>query len=240
MEIDVIHFRAGDLPEPDAARAIVVIDVLRATTVIAAALANGAREILAVAQIEDALQLAARSAEPVLLGGEAHNAKIPGFDAGNSPLEYGPERVAGRRIVLRTTNGTRALDAVAGAPLVFCAAFANLGAVARALLARAPGAVTLVCAGQDGTFSLEDFLCAGALVERLEGGPSDPQDGAIAARQAYVASRERLRAVVESGSHARALIGMGLQDDVTFALHTDRYDVVPALEDGRLVAASPA
>jgi len=219
------------------AGAFVVIDVLRATTAIVCALAHGAREIVPVADIEAARRVAG-SLQDVLLGGEEHNTRIPGFDLGNSPREY-DDRVRGKAIVLRTTNGTRALDALRDEAPVWCGAFANASAVARALREPAVETVTLVCAGQAGEFSLEDFACAGALIDLVEGHREVIcDDEVLAARELFRGHRDDLAALLHRGNHARSLQRAGFGPDIDFAAAIDRYDVLPTLSGGRVAAAA--
>jgi 2-phosphosulfolactate phosphatase len=228
----VVHF---DRLVERAVGAFVVIDVLRATTAIVCALANGAREIVPVAAVEAARERAASLG--ALLGGEENNAKIEGFDFGNSPREY-DERVRDRTIVLRTTNGTRALEALRGEAPVVCGAFANLSSVVRALGDPSIATVTLVCAGQAGEFSLEDFACAGAIVDGLEGlREVRCDDEAIAARELFRARRHDLAALLHLGNHARSLQRAGYAGDIDFAAQIDRYDVLPTLSGDSVAAA---
>ena len=217
----------------------IVIDVLRATTVIACALANGAREIIPVEDPDEARALAAQTTPRALLGGEFENLRIEGFDFGNSPREYLPERVRDARIILRTTNGTRALVASKGASYVWCAALANVGAVIHKLSTEPVDRVTLVCAGQNGTFSLEDFVCAGAIVAGVSARKStSPDDAAIAAAVLFTAHENSLESLLRRGNHAQALVQSGMEDDIPFAAQVDRCDLVPVYEDGRIVACA--
>ena len=227
------------MPDPPAThRAVIVIDVLRATTVIVCALANGAREVIPVAGVDAARDLA-KSRGGALLGGEERNERIPGFDFGNSPQEY-DARVREKTVVLRTTNGTRALQAFRGVSPVWCGAFANASAIVRALARPAVSSATLVCAGQAGEFSLEDFVCAGALVDGIGSlRETHGDDEAIAARELFRANRGALAALLEQGNHALALRRAGFGSDIPFAAKLDRYDVLPALEDGAVVASPP-
>jgi phosphosulfolactate phosphohydrolase-like enzyme len=147
--------------------AVVVIDVLRATTTVVRALENGASAIIPCLEPDDAIAVRARiGRDRVLLGGERGNTRISGFDLDNSPASYGPDVVDGKTIAFTTTNGTRALQRVghAGATAVFCGALTNRGAVVAALLASDAREALLVCAGHEGEFSLEDYICAGAIV----------------------------------------------------------------------------
>ena len=144
----------------------VVIDVLRATSTIVAAVAAGAQAIYPVVSIEDALKLAASlGRDQALLTGERQGLKVDGFDLGNSPREFTPDTVGGKRIVMTTTNGTRALVAAGGADRVLVGSFLNLAAVAAevAYVER----LAIVCSGRDGRFAIDDALCAGMLLARL-------------------------------------------------------------------------
>ena len=147
----------------------VVLDVVRASTTIVTALAGGARAVVPVATPRgrpSARPRLGRGAGP--RRGRARRERRPsGFDCGNSPAEYTPERVAGRTVVFTTTNGTRALLALTGARRVSVGGFVNAAAVTR-WVAREPGDVLLVCAGERGRFCLEDAVCAGLLVSRLD------------------------------------------------------------------------
>src|SRR5947209_2399479 len=172
---------------------VAVVDVLRATTTIAAALANGAAGVIPVAEPEDANALGNRlGRDRVLFGGERESRRIAGFDLDNSPASFTETALGGKTVVLTTTNGTRALRAVANAASVRTAALVNRTAVADAL-AHEDGDVAIVCAGNANGFALEDALGAGALVDTLLTliGDVELRDGARAAALLYraVASR---------------------------------------------------
>ncbi len=220
-----------------AADAVVVIDVLRATTVVAVALANGARGVIPVRSVDQARELAA-GGPGYLLGGEFENRRIEGFDCGNSPFDYAASVVEGKRVVLRTTNGTQAFAALAGMhAAVLCAAFVNVKAVVAHLSRQRYRRVALLCAGQDERFSLEDFVCAGAIVQAL--GEDDPgiriDDAGLAARALFARERFSLLALLAIGNHAEDLRAIGAQADVAFAAQLDFLDVVPVMRDGMLI-----
>jgi len=219
------------------AEAVVVIDVLRATTVVAVALANGAQGVIPVRSVDQARGLAAND-PGYLLGGEFENRRIAGFDCGNSPFEYGASVVAGKRVVLRTTNGTQAFAALSGLnAAVLCAALVNVAAVAAYLKQQCYRSVALLCAGQDERFSLEDFVCAGAIVHALS--EDDPHaridDAGIAARALFERERSSLLALMAIGNHAEDLRAVGAEADIAFAARLDLLDVVPVMRDGMLV-----
>jgi 2-phosphosulfolactate phosphatase len=220
----------------------VVFDVLRATSTFVTALHHGAKAIVPVSEIAEAL--AWRQKQPdVLLGGERDGVKIlaaqtggADFDFGNSPREYTPETVRGKTIVSTTTNGTRALRACAGAQTVLAAAFLNLTATAKFLRHRSPGQVVLVCAGTYENTALEDVLAAGNLCEMLVGdsGRWKLSDAAEIARATYVPAKSDLASAVGRSKNARRLLGIPeLRDDVLFCLQCDRYPLVAKrAEDG--------
>lgn len=217
---------------------VAVVDVLRATTTIATALANGAAGVIAVAEPEDAIALGNRlGRERVLLCGERGSVRIEGFDLDNSPASFTPHAVTGKTLLITTTNGTRALRAVATAASVRAAALVNRTAVADAL-AHETGDVVIVCSGQDNGFALEDALGAGALVDTLLTliGDVDLCDGARAAALLYRAVADRLADAVASADHAQALARKGFAGDVTRCAALDTLGVVPTLRDGVLVA----
>lgn len=223
----------------------VVIDVLRATTTIVYALDAGARAVVPCLAISDALALAKRlPAGEAVLGGERDGAAIEGFELGNSPDEYTPERVGGKTVVFTTSNGTHAIDHARSADEVLLAAFVNAGAVVRRLVDREN--VHIICAGTDGRISEEDVLLAGMLVERLEreGGMVYRQNGqAITAREmwlhafalpqalgAEVLDPDRVAAELRKGLGAKNLLELGLDADILAASWISRFDLVPVLD----------
>jgi 2-phosphosulfolactate phosphatase len=173
-------------PERLADATVIVIDLLRASTTICRALAAGAECVMPFAEIDETLAAAqAFGRDNVLLGGERHGKLIPGFDLGNSPAEYTPTIVAGRRILFSTTNGARALHHARSAQRVLVGAAVNRTAVARAVQ---PGAnVVILCAGTDGEVAREDELAGGAIIEAIRRGGAtwELNEPANAARHAW-------------------------------------------------------
>jgi 2-phosphosulfolactate phosphatase len=226
-------------------RRAVVFDVLRATTTIVAALAAGARAVIPCLSIDEARKLA-MTLDDAVLGGERGGLPIGGFDLGNSPAEYTPAAVAGKTLVLTTTNGTRALLASRGASEVLVGALVNLSAVHAALARDATRDVDLVCAGTDGQATDEDLLAAGALVERLAADGWRLDAAADAARCGW---QEVVRGVTEHKLHARIvgtlrasrggrnLIEIGMEADVEFAADVDHYAIAARFDaaSGRVV-----
>lgn len=230
----------------------VVLDVLRASTTIVTALAHGAPWVRPVLSIEEARTAA--GADAALLGGERGGRRIDGFDLGNSPLEYTSDRIAGRPVVITTTNGTAALHACDAAAAVLIGAIINRSAVAacarRLAVARGAGEIHLVCAGTDGLVTEEDLLGAGAILDaatRLPGAAGDIRDepaaAAIARYRAVVAGGEPATALSRAFSSTlggRNLIEIGMAADLPAAAAIDSCAVVPQLDrgTGRLVAAA--
>src|SRR6476660_3958617 len=145
---------------------VVVIDLLRATSTICQALASGAREVVPFLEIDEALA-AAKDANrlEIVLGGERSGGKIPGFDVGNSPAEYTPQVVAGTRVFITTTNGTRAMHHVRQASRVVLGCFLNLSAVVASI--KGEPRIDILCAGTDGSETGEDALAAGSVAHTL-------------------------------------------------------------------------
>ncbi|MFQ5536740.1 MAG: 2-phosphosulfolactate phosphatase [Gemmatimonadota bacterium] len=235
MRIDV-HFTPAELDSAALADAtVVVVDVIRATTSMIEALAAGAKAIFPTASTEEAVRLATSlGRDDTLLCGERKGVKVEGFDLGNSPLEYVPDVVAGKRLVWSTTNGTGAIALVQEADRVVLGAFTNLCAVARAV-AEDPHVIVLN-AGRQRRFTWDDGLCAGYLVRELtrRGGDAALND---AARAALVWAQEIEIGVdtLQRTEAGQALEGLDLADDLEICAHVDRHDIVPELREKALV-----
>jgi len=223
----------------------VVFDVLRFTSTIVTALANGAAAVIPVAEIAEALALKRRQPD-VLLGGERNGLRIRAnltggtdFDLGNSPREYTVAKVAGKTIVATTTNGARAVRACAGAKAVLVCSFLNLGATAWRLQAQPPANLLLVCSGTRDQAAYEDALAAGALCDSLWRLYQDGQiaDSAQIARQLYLQAPADLTGVPQHSRNARRLLALPeLRDDVAFCLQRDVFNLVARVDNsGRVV-----
>src|SRR6185295_6101542 len=224
--------------------ACVVLDVLRATTSMMAALANGAEAIIPVLEISEALALRQQRPE-VLLAGERDGLRIRAtqtggmdFDFGNSPREFLPEKVRGRTIVMTTTNGTRALRACAHAETVLIGSFLNLRAIANWIRREQPQHLILVCSGTREQAALEDTLAAGALCERLWPYYASGQvaDSAEIARRIYpLLQADLLGAMKHSRNGQRLLNHPELRGDVYFCVQRETLNFVAGLQtDGSL------
>ncbi len=227
MYIDVI-FSAGEAKRTKLEGCTaVVIDVLRATSVMVTALQNGAMGIWPVLSPEEghAFRKKEKSSK-VILGGERCAEHIPGFDFGNSPLDYTRENVSGKMVVMTTTNGTRALDASMQADEILVAAFLNAEATARHLTGRKK--VSLICSGSNDAFTLEDALCAGYITECLVGAnPSATiSDAALALHQLFMSHRDNYQSLASDGRHYRLLQSKGLTADLDYCFQRDTVPVI--------------
>jgi 2-phosphosulfolactate phosphatase len=221
--------------------ACVVFDILRATTSMITALANGARGIIPVKGIPEAVELR-RQQPDFLLAGERDGLRIQAaqtggvdFDLGNSPREFTPERVSGRTIIMTTTNGTRALHGCVGAKRVMVGAFLNLAAVIRWLEKEQPSSLLLVCAGTIEEAAYEDTLAAGLLCEllweRFE--PGRVADSAQMAREIYRAAHGDIRSAFQHSRNARRLMANSdLRDDVAFCVRRDVVNCLAEFKNG--------
>lgn len=249
MKLDV-YFTPGELSGVELPARVVVIDVLRATSTMVEALANGARTVFPVATADDAARIAQNiGRDSVVLCGERKGLPIEGFDLGNSPLEFEGDAVADKTLVMTTTNGTRAFLAVAerrggmpeGEALIVAASFLNLGAVtallaAEAAVSEAPSSAALVCAGREGRFALEDAVCAGAIVRGLEaeGVALEHKDGALAAAALADLHLRDLESMMAETVAGAQLTGIGRGEDLAFCATVDRWDVVPRFRDRKI------
>jgi len=216
-------------------RSVVVIDVLRSTSVIVHAMSERALEIIPVITVEEAFQ-AARTFPPrtTLLGGEKRNRKIPGFDLGNSPREYGAEKVEGKRLILTTTNGTKAFHLVSSGKEVMAGSFLNIGATAQRCL-ELDRDLLVFPSGHEGNFSLEDTVCGGMLIDLIIKRGNKPvtlTDASHAAHILYQRFEDNLSEAFHLSHHGRELVDLGLGDDLVYCAQTDITHLVPIFREG--------
>ncbi len=243
MRLDVFLAPSELTPAALDGRVVAVIDVLRATTTIAAALHAGARTVFPFLETEDAVRTARQYERgEVTLAGERHMVAIPGFDLGNSPLEFTPARVGRQTVMLTTTNGTKALLAAEDARTVLVASYANFTVtLARLQEALAAGHdLALVCASSEGMPSLEDSACAGRFVEALcSTDPSLSMNDAAQMCQLLSAQYgDDLVALFGAAEHGRALHAAGFDDDLHACATLDLYPVLAEYRDRAIVARS--
>jgi 2-phosphosulfolactate phosphatase len=240
MKLDVVFTPAGLTSMDMQGRTVFVIDILRATTVMCAALAHGAKAILPVATAEEALRLAQTiGGDDVVLAGESNCVRIPGFHLGNSPLEMRATAVRGKTLVVTTTNGTKALLACQGAAAVYPAAASNLSLAAeraREAIER-DDSVLVVCAGRAGAFALDDAYCAGRLIAATLGSPKPHRglnDASLAALDLVRRYGERWERPLSYSRGGRELIRLGFRADLVDAARLDAYPVLPTFHDRRV------
>jgi len=219
---------------------VVAIDVLRCSSSTVTALANGAKAVIPSLTLNEARALA--KARGAILAGERKGRRPKGFQLGNSPLEFKEKVVHNRTIVLTTTSGTKAIVLSREARNVLVGSFLNLDATVRvgSRLAKASGSgISLVTAGRGGLFSLEDFLCAGAMSDKLirEGARLD--DGCLASAYAWREARPNLFAALKEGFHAKRLCSLGFARDVEFAARVNLFSIAAILRGDRIVAVKP-
>jgi 2-phosphosulfolactate phosphatase len=221
-------------------RTVVVIDILRASTTIVEALSAGAKSIYPVSSIEEALRLANTfGRDEVLLCGERRCLPIEGFDLGNSPREFTAERVAGKTLVMSTTNGTNVMSLTTGATRVYIGSLLNLAALVDELVRGQVDPVVL-CSGREKQFALEDACCAGLLATRVmerRPGEWELNDGARAAVSLAreFGCGETLFNLTEAG---RNISDAGLGDDLSFSARVDVHDLLPVLHERNITLAT--
>lgn len=231
MRIDC-HFTPG--PVDDLAlreRTVVVIDVLRASSTIITALANGAREVIPASTVESAMKIAGNlGTDQALLGGERNGRIVPGFDLGNSPAEYAASRVQGKSIIFSSTNGSQAMVKARYAAELVIGGFLNMGEVASFVRER-PRDFVILCSGRNGGFSLEDTVCAGMLIARVaEDQDVVLSDSAVASMSLYRSMGRRILKMMRGSDHGKYLEEIGFGSDIRYCAGVDTVPAVPFLE----------
>ena len=219
---------------------VVVIDVLRTCTTIATAIANGGREIIPAESIETATALATDiDRNSVFLCGEREGKLIDGFDLGNSPREYKEKIVKDKNIIFVSTNGSIALVKSRFSVVSVVCAFVNVTAVTNYLV-KEDGDLYILCAGNQGRFSLEDAVCSGMLLSGLQsklGNNFELNDSAVAAEVLLKRYVKRIKALLRNCDHGRYLEKIGYGRDLTACSEVDSLHVVPIMREGRITRA---
>ncbi|AEI41221.1 2-phosphosulfolactate phosphatase [Paenibacillus mucilaginosus] len=220
-------------------KTVIVIDVLRATSTMLAALASGCRAVIPVETVEQAKEL---QLPGHLLGGERGCRRIPGFDLGNSPLEYTPSVVGGSVLVMTTTNGTRAIRKAEQAGRILAGSLLNARACAGKALALGRE-IVILCSGTRDIFSLEDGLGAGAIVDELlsaytgsgrQGDHLQVNDFGLAMLHAFRAANGNLEGALLACENGRRLVSLGFREDVAYCSRLNAIEAAPEIADGRL------
>jgi 2-phosphosulfolactate phosphatase len=232
MKITMIPASQYICEEDIKGKQVVIIDVLRATSVITTAVANGAQEVVAVKEIDEALAL---REEGCVMGGERKALKIEGFDLSNSPLEYTREAIGGRKIIMTTTNGTNAISRATSAKEIIIGCMLNGKAVAKRIASSCDDTV-IACAGTKGQFSIDDFICAGKILYDLkELCNIELDDMCSAACMAYEDYKGRVLEYVKNAAHYKYMLSIGLEDDIEYCFKEDETDVVPVYRKGCII-----
>jgi 2-phosphosulfolactate phosphatase len=212
---------------------VVVIDVLRATSAICAAFANGIKSIIPVPTVEEAWEYKKKG---YLAGAERKGQIVEGFDFGNSPFSYMREDFKGQEVVLTTTNGTKSLDVAKDAEIVVVGSFLNLNYLCEWLVKQEKNILCL-CSGWQDKFNLEDTICAGAISDFLisSGKFTSEEDSSIAAKYLYLSAKDNYLGYLKSSSHRRRLKNLNLNEDIKYCLTPNQTDVIPILKNGKLV-----
>jgi 2-phosphosulfolactate phosphatase len=234
----------GELAPGDVqGRVVAVIDVLRATTSIAVALANGAKTVIPVEDVDEAMTRAKQfDRAEVKTAGERKMLPIPGFDLGNSPREFSAESVGGCTVIITTTNGTRALMALQGARDIVVASYVNHSAVSAMLRAASrSNDILIVCAGTEGHFSLEDAACAGRYVRSITQGNASIMVNDAAHACALIDGRygDNISEIFKDSSHGSALAAAGFGEDLVACAQLDSHPVVPVYQDRQITRIGP-
>lgn len=226
---------------------VVMIDVLRASTTVCAALNAGAKEVIPSESLDKAVKIYnSLSREVRFLGGERNGIKPQGFDAGNSPLEYTTDKVKGRSIILSTTNGTKIFLKARNAEHRIVGSFVNNSAIIEYIKmiidkqTVQKAKLFVICAGTDGRLSYEDVLCAGSIINEIAqmSDNSIITDSADAARNLYKVHAHDIKSFLTTCDHAELLKSKGFDDDVEFCLTPNTLPVVPVVGSNTIKALS--
>ena len=235
MRVDVA-FTADEVQYKEKENKIgVVIDVLRATSSAIMALKNGCSSFIPITTIEGARELSGKFERgKVLLGGAKRGVKVEGFDLGNSPNDYLEEIVKGKDVIFTSSNGTKAMHELKNAREVLIASFLNISAICDELLSLKSD-VLIACSGDFGVFSLGDAVCAGMIVQRLDGGLSgklEKSDAAAVTQMLYGVHKKDIRGMLFRSEWGQYLIGLGLGRDIDTCAEVDSAPIVPRFKDG--------
>jgi 2-phosphosulfolactate phosphatase len=212
---------------------VVIIDIFRATSSICYGIENGAEAIIPVAEVEECAAYREKGSD-YLLAAERNGEVVSGFDFGNSPFSYTAEKVAGKTVVLTTTNGTHALHLSRSARQVLIGSFLNITSLCTHLMGL-EGNILLVCAGWHNNFNLEDTLFAGAVIEQLKDSGYTLDDPAIAANDLFQMGKNNISKYLGKTSHGERLKKLGIEKDIAFCLQVDLTTAIPVLDGERLV-----
>ena len=235
MKIDVIPYASAIRPDLIQNRHVIVIDVLRASSVMVTALAHGAKAFIPVRTVKEAGQKAQEfSKEEILLCGERDTRVIDGFHLGNSPQTYTRQKVEGKTLIYTTSNGTQALNNLSGAKEVFIGSFLNMKSLVSRFL-KLNDAV-LVCSGTNNNFSMDDAMCAALFMDEIMKEKTvDLSDFSLTLLKAFQKDKGNLSLLLKDCYHLNLLKNNGFGSDVAYCLQKDILTVLPRMKNGKIV-----
>ncbi len=235
MKIDVIPYASAIRPDLIKNRNVVVIDVLRASSVMVTALANGANAFIPVSTVEEARQKAVKlHDEDILLCGERDTKTIDGFHLGNSPQTYTRSKVEGKTLIFTTSNGTQALNQLQEAAEVFIGSFLNMKTLVHRFLEMDD--VVLVCSGTNNNFSMDDAMCAALFINEIMNMKAVLlSDLSITLLKAFQKDNGNLSLLLKDCYHSNLLKRNGFGDDVDYCLQKNILNIVPEMKNGRII-----
>ncbi len=230
MKVDIIFTADEVSQEKTKGKICVVIDVLRATSVMITALHNGAEKIFPFKDIK-IIQERCENLKNIIKCGERNALKIDGFDLGNSPLEFTKEKVFGKDIYMSTTNGTKAVENSLSAEKIIICSFLNIKSVSKKLLEYKKD-VVIVCAGTNGKFSLDDTLCAGLIIKEMQKHTEIQMNDVLLAAVRISESHENIKDILKGSTHYERLLSLGFEKDMEHIFSLNKYSIVPEYKNG--------
>lgn len=235
MNIDIIIAPEYINEEYIRGKNVVVIDMLRATSVMTTAFQNGCKEIIPFLTVEEVLEKADKlGRENCILGGERNAKKIDGFDLSNSPLEYTKDIVEGKTILMTTTNGTKALTKAKEAKNIYVASILNGRSVAKELVDKNED-IIIINAGTDGEFTMDDFICTGYIIYEIEKLTNKIVLTDISKTAKYIYENNKdIESFISNAKHYGRMKELNLFEDIKYCMEKDTVDVVPKFKDGKI------
>lgn len=230
MKVDIIFTADEVSQEKTEGKICVVIDVLRATSVMITALHNGAEKIFPFKDIKT-IQERCENLKNIIKCGERNALKIDGFDLGNSPLEFTKEKVFRKDIYMSTTNGTKAVENSLSAEKIIICSFLNIKSVSEKLLEYKKD-VVIVCAGTNGKFSLDDTLCAGLIIKEMQKHTEIQMNDVLLAAVRISESHENIKDILKGSTHYERLLSLGFEKDMEHIFSLNKYSIVPEYKNG--------
>ncbi len=230
MKVDIIFTADEVSQEKTEGKICVIIDVLRATSVMITALHNGAEKIFPFKDIKT-IQERCENLKNIIKCGERNALKIDGFDLGNSPLEFTKEKVFGKDIYMSTTNGTKAVENSLSAEKIIICSFLNIKNVSEKLLEYKKD-VVIVCAGTNGKFSLDDTLCAGLIIKEMQKHTEIQMNDVLLAAVRISESHENIEDILKGSTHYERLLSLGFEKDMEHIFSLNKYSIVPEYKNG--------